>query len=181
MASHSPARADPLGLFEACSTGWEWNVERMGGTPTLPSPPPRESLLKMQCSSLMKCPLRTMSCRLSASSLPTLLKNHRGQQGKQGSRAPAHPLCWLTPTCSLPGMLSYFFCCFKIPGCMYYRDMGGESGKETTSVAQLQGNPDGPQKQFRKTLEPPRADTQLSSYGGQCRRVGIGAPHSPTH
>lgn len=38
----------------------------------VPSLHPRESLRKTQCSSLMKCPLRTMSCRLSASSRPTL-------------------------------------------------------------------------------------------------------------
>lgn len=38
----------------------------------VPSPPVLVSLRKRQCSSLMKCPLRTMSCLFSASSRPTL-------------------------------------------------------------------------------------------------------------
>lgn len=71
-----------------------------GGTSTLPSPPPRESLRKMQCSSLMKCPLRTMSCRLSASSLPTLLKN-RGAAGQLGQQSPSIPSL-LAHSCGQP-------------------------------------------------------------------------------
>lgn len=69
-----PAGREPSGLA----------LRRAG----LPSLPPRESLLKTQCSSLMKCPLRTMSCRLSASSRPTL----RGKGApSQCPRCPPRP------------------------------------------------------------------------------------------
>lgn len=43
-----------------------------GSSTTTPSPEGPVLLVKMQCSSLMKCPLRTMSCLQLASSRPTL-------------------------------------------------------------------------------------------------------------
>lgn len=79
-----------------------------GGTSTLPSPPPRESLRKMQCSSLMKCPLRTMSCRLSASSLPTLLKNHEAA-GQAGQQSPSTPTAGLLLHAASRGCPGVFF------------------------------------------------------------------------
>ena len=54
--------------------GGRHQQRRVGAGPgeAIPSLPPRESLRKTQCFSLMKCPLRTMSCRFSAPSRPTL-------------------------------------------------------------------------------------------------------------
>lgn len=62
-----------IGSWEVASwPGADTQQHRGWGEGAVPSLHPRESLRKMQCSSLMKCPLRTMSCRLSASSRPTL-------------------------------------------------------------------------------------------------------------
>lgn len=56
------------------STGWG-TPERTHGA--LPSPLAFLSLRKMQCSSLMCAPLKTMSCRLSASAWPTLRQSQK--------------------------------------------------------------------------------------------------------
>lgn len=55
-----------------------------------PSPIGPALLVKRQCSSFMKCPLRTMSCLVIASSLPTLSKHRTTEYGKSISGYKLH-------------------------------------------------------------------------------------------
>ena len=72
-----PSEEGALGPQPNCPSTFRTGVvpstdSEAGVGEVVPSLPPHESLRKTQCSSLMKCPLRTMSCRFSASSRPTL-------------------------------------------------------------------------------------------------------------